>query len=229
MNIYYVYQYLREDMTPYYIGKGKEQRAWQDHKRSNGANLLPEDKSKIQILAKELSEQEAHLLETKLIAQYGRIDLGNGILRNLTDGGEGVSGLVQSQETIQKRVEKNKGQKRPQHSINMSGENNPFYNKKHNTETRQRMSDNHADVSGSNNPMYGKQHPNKGITGQWKWSEESKKKLSGANNPMYGKISPNRGKLLPKLECPHCKKNISLANFNRWHGDKCKRRSSKQS
>jgi hypothetical protein len=229
MNIYYVYQYLREDMTPYYVGKGKDQRAWQDHKRSNGTNLLPKDKSKIQILAKELSEQEAHLLETKLIAQYGRIDLGTGILRNLTNGGEGNSGYVPPKEVIEKIASKNRGQKRPQHSKNMSGENNPFYNKSHTEETRKRMSANHADVSGANNPMYGKVHPNKGVTGLWEWSEESKKKRSGPNNPMYGKVSPNKGKSPVKLECPHCKKNISLANFNRWHGDNCKGHSSKQS
>lgn len=210
-------------MTPYYIGKGKDQRAWQNHNRSNGANLLPKDKSRIQIIAHRLSESEAHLLETRLIKKYGRIDLGTGILRNLTDGGDGISGLIQSPETIQKRVEKTKGQKRTaEFKKNRTGELNPFYNKSHNMETRKKMSLNHANVSGTNNPMYGKSHPNKGITGQWKWSDESRLKLSGSNNPMYGKSSPNKGKTPIKFECCHCKKQVSKGNFTRWHGDNCR-------
>ena len=90
MNIYYVYQYLREDGTPYYIGKGKDKRAWQSHKRSNGCQLLPKDKSKIQIIQEELSEKQAHDLETKLIRHYG-VKVDGGILVNLTYGGEGRS------------------------------------------------------------------------------------------------------------------------------------------
>lgn len=37
-------------------------------------------------------------------------------------------------------------------SDRVSGENNPFFGKKHTNETKQRMSDNHADFSGENNP-----------------------------------------------------------------------------
>jgi hypothetical protein len=87
MNIYYVYQYLREDLTPYYIGKGKGRRAWSKH-----IFPIPNNKSRIRIIAHKLNESEAHLLETKLIKFYGRKDLSTGILHNRTDGGEGVSG-----------------------------------------------------------------------------------------------------------------------------------------
>jgi hypothetical protein len=57
----------------------------------------------IQIIQDNLNENEAFNLECKLIAQYGRKDLGTGILRNMTDGGEGVSGRIDTQETIQKK------------------------------------------------------------------------------------------------------------------------------
>ena len=84
---YYVYAYLREDETPYYIGKGKNNRAWKSHKRTNGTELLPKDKTRIVILHNNLLEHQAFDIEKKLIAKYGRVDNETGILRNVSDGG----------------------------------------------------------------------------------------------------------------------------------------------
>ena len=41
-----------------------------------------------------MNEADAFQLEILLIYQYGRIDLGTGCLRNLTNGGDGVSGII---------------------------------------------------------------------------------------------------------------------------------------
>jgi len=90
MNNYYVYQYVREDQTPYYIGKGKDDRAWKSHRRSNGAEIKPKDTTRIQLLTEDLTEQEAWDLEIELIAKYGLKSAG-GILVNMTSGGEGGS------------------------------------------------------------------------------------------------------------------------------------------
>lgn len=90
--MYYVYVYLRDDGTPYYIGKGKNRRITAGHNVS-----VPADKSRIQIIATHLFEHESFLLEKKLITHYGRKDIGTGILRNMTDGGEGASGAIRSQ------------------------------------------------------------------------------------------------------------------------------------
>jgi len=102
VNIYYVYQYLREDQTPYYIGKGKGKRAWQSHKRSNGAQIRPIDKSRIQIVQEGLSEKQAHALENSLITQYGLKSEG-GILINLTYGGEGRSPSLELRELFRQQ------------------------------------------------------------------------------------------------------------------------------
>jgi hypothetical protein len=81
---YYTYMWLREDLTPYYIGKGTGDRAF----ISDGHGVhRPKDRSRILILLC-ASEQEALEAEIKLIAYWGRKDLGTGCLRNLTDGGD---------------------------------------------------------------------------------------------------------------------------------------------
>jgi hypothetical protein len=110
---YYTYAYLREDGTPYYIGKGKGDRAYSKHQRgkSKGGYFTPPEKNKILILKQNLTEEEAFKHEIYMIAVLGRKDLGTGILRNLTDGGEGVSGYRHSDETKMFIKEVGKGRK----------------------------------------------------------------------------------------------------------------------
>ena len=90
MKKYYTYAYLREDKTPYYIGKGCRQRAYRNEYRKGCST--PSDPSRILILKRFDCEFDAYKHEIYMIAVLGRKDLGTGILRNLTDGGEGVTG-----------------------------------------------------------------------------------------------------------------------------------------
>lgn len=115
---FYVYAFLRSadsasgpKYSPYYIGKGKGRRAYSPQRR--GAPR-PASSSFIVFIQEGLTEQEALDLEKYCIALYGRVDLGTGILRNLTDGGEGISGFTFSEETIRRLSEINTGKEMPQ-------------------------------------------------------------------------------------------------------------------
>jgi hypothetical protein len=85
MNEYYTYAYLRENGTPYYIGKGKGYRIHSTNRRI----ALPIKERRI-FLKKNLTEDEAIKHEIYMISIFGRKDLGTGILLNMTDGGEGT-------------------------------------------------------------------------------------------------------------------------------------------
>ena len=139
MTIYYVYAYIRKsNFTPYYIGKGKGDRAYSKcHSVS-----VPNDNSRIIFLKENLSEVDAFSYEREMISLYGRKDLGTGILRNRTDGGEGASGLIWSEKSKKKQSDANKGEK------------NPFYGKKHTKDSWLEAKRDTNGVPPAKNPMF---------------------------------------------------------------------------
>jgi hypothetical protein len=126
MNNFYTYAYLREDRTPYYVGKGKGKRLYD--RRKNDIKP-PKDKTRVIFLKQNLTEEEAFKHEIYMIAVFGRKDLVTGILYNRTNGGQGCSGRFLSEEERLKISER------------MKGEGCYWYGKKHTNETKKRMSE----------------------------------------------------------------------------------------
>jgi hypothetical protein len=199
---FYTYAYLREDRTPYYIGKGSKGRIFS--KKDRVVNL-PKDKSRIIFLKKNLTEEEAFRHEIYMISVFGRKDLETGILHNRTDGGEGSSGHVVSEEVKEKLKEFNIG-------------------KKHSEESKKK-------ISKASKRKFTKEVQEK-LLESWrgkKHSEESKKKISEKNKgrtlsaESKNKISEtHKGK--PKSE--EHKQKLRESNLGKKHSEESKKKMS---
>jgi hypothetical protein len=105
---FYTYLWLRENNTPFYVGKGTGQRDYT--RRGHRANVPPKERI---VIYPAQSEADAFETEVALIWYYGRKSLGTGCLINLTDGGTGVSGakIIRSEDSIRKQVASMLGRK----------------------------------------------------------------------------------------------------------------------
>lgn len=115
-NIFYVYLHRRKtDKKVFYVGKGKESRAYSASDRNNHwHNVKNKHGLIVEIVFDNLSEKEAFQVEVDTILEMKCFGYP---LCNMTNGGEGVSGLKQTSEHIAKRVAKNTGRTRPVSAI----------------------------------------------------------------------------------------------------------------
>ena len=89
------------------------------------------------------------------------------------------------------------------------GKGNAMYGRKHSEESKRKNRE--------SNLEYYKNH--KSVWIGRKHSEESKRKNSEWHK---GKVPGNKGKSPQRIICNYCGKEVSIAMYNRWHGDKCK-------
>jgi hypothetical protein len=169
---YYTYAYLREDKTPYYIGKGKGKRIYSTCRRIKP----PKDKSRIIYLKQNLTEEQAFKHEIYMVDVFGRKDLGTGILYNMTNGGEGMSGAIRSDEYRKKMSEAKKN-----HTVS--------------EETKRKLSEAHKNPSEETRKKISEANKDKTL------SKETRRKLSVAKKGMKW-WNDGCGNCKMMVECP---------------------------
>jgi len=224
---FYVYTYSYPDGgLPFYVGKGCGER---DTKHLRSARCASESKSfnirtilkllrnnqepVITRIVENVDEELALFIEEEFITKYGRRDLGTGVLTNLTNGGDGVSGFVRSEESKAK------------HSKSTTGTNHHFYGKKMKVETKAKISKSHIGMKPSlitraklsvsakaRGYSQSKIEAMRKVNTGCKRTEEYKQNMSEAR----------KGIPQPKVECPHCKLVGGISGMKHWHFDNCK-------
>lgn len=120
-----VYEHFRLDKKePFYFGIFKNKFRPFEKARRNGIwdKIVSKTKYDVKIIKEGLTWEAACQMERDLIKQYGRIDKGNGILANLTDGGDGAVGLIRTEEHSRKISESLSGKVRSEESIKKQSE-----------------------------------------------------------------------------------------------------------
>ena len=92
---YYVYLHKKKTTGEvFYVGKGSGKRAWSAFGRNSFWKRVAEKHGwVVEIVQDNLQDWYAFELEKDLISYYGRRDLGDGNLTNMSDGGDGPSRL----------------------------------------------------------------------------------------------------------------------------------------
>jgi hypothetical protein len=184
-NKFYVYFHINPIKNEvFYVGKGHGVRAHSKSKRTDfWKNMVDKYGFTVDIIHDKLSEEEAFELEMMYIKKLGRRDNGTGILVNMTDGGEGRSGLICSEETRIKisktskgKIPVNKGKKlsietKKKMSESQKG-NKKALGYKHTEETKKQISNS---LKGEKNHFFGKTH-----------SEETRNKIIESNKKRKG-------------------------------------------
>ena len=114
MNKFYVYVHRRKsDNKPFYVGKGCGKRAWrQDGRNEHWDRTFIKHGLTVEIVFDNLDEQTAFQVEKDTILEFKYFGYP---LTNKTDGGEGVSGSVCSEEHRRKLALVHKGKpKKPE-------------------------------------------------------------------------------------------------------------------
>lgn len=243
----YIYDDIKFDYEPIYIGKGKGIRpkrhltlykSYNNRFYSKLYSIIKSGIEPIYITIKDnLSEEEAFKYEKYFIKLIGRIEKG-GTLTNLSDGGEGQSGFKFSEESKEKM------------SLSRKGDKNVMFGKSHTNETKLKISLSNtgrininkgkkledivgidkaaiiktnlskkaSERTGDKNSMFGKKHKEDSINKM----KKNTIKLFGEDNPSFGRERAESEKVYDSWELTDTEGKVvvvdNLSKFCRENG-----------
>jgi hypothetical protein len=241
---------------PYYIGKGSGDRKSDHFKYAKRQRKKPSLKDKrtwdiirdtyrdpmVSVISGNLLENDAFHKEIHLIKSIGRFDLGRGPLLNLTDGGDGGSGHIQSNELRELRSkivkswwENASEEERRARAAKVSAAKISKAKKKPAKKTRDQIQQERLNAVCESlditctEPYQG---AGKKLVHECNRCGNIWQRLPGYTiNGKHGcpecmkKVASSRRDSVP-IVCPHCPKQGHPALMRRWHFDNCKNRGS---
>jgi hypothetical protein len=223
MTAFYVYEHIRRDTgAVFYVGKGHGSRHCSKRDRNQYWHNVVNKAGGFdhRVVCTDLSEDLIFLVEMEKIDQLKKLGVK---LVNLTDGGEGRSGLKHSDHTKHLISQKRKGKshKHTPESIEKIRQANTGV--VFSEERKQKIG---QKAIGRKMPEHVKENLRL-VMKSFKQSEETKEHLRQVN--IGRKHTPEALLKMsawqidrPKLTCPHCNRASSAGNASRWHFDNCK-------
>jgi hypothetical protein len=169
---FYVYAHYKADTGAiFYVGKGRDKRAWrQDYRGEDWQNIVNKHGIIIKILFYCDDEIIAFMIEKYLIGKIGRLNIKTGPLINLTGGGQGMTGHIQSKERRQKTSDSNRKREvkqitKDRISAKLKGRPGTWIGRKHSKKSKKKQSKyarNRPDSHNNNislNAKKGQDHP----------------------------------------------------------------------
>lgn len=206
----FIYGDYNFNFEPFYVGKGHGNRC-NEHLESNKLkndcfknrkikNILKEGSKPIILkISENLFEIDSFELEVKLINVIGRSNLKKGPLVNLTNGGDGVSGLIRTKQHSEKLKIANSGKKRTFETkekikLSLIGKIGRNTGNKHSEKTKLKISESKKGNVSWNAKSILQLDDNNNVINIWRSASDAAKKLGLSQGNIWSVINGKRKK-----------------------------------
>jgi hypothetical protein len=209
----YIYKHIRKDTNEvFYIGIAKTKRRISSYANRNPywIHIVNKVGFEFEIIEDNLTWEDACEKEKYWIKYYGRNDLNEGSLVNMTDGGDGVFNISvesKSQMSLAKKEKLLSNEHKKNIGIAVK---NRWKDESQRNKMKREAGWNHSEKTKNKISEMKKGKPT--------WSKGKTHSEEHRRNNSLSKI----GKTFQKVQCVHCSRFVAISKINLWHNDNCK-------